>query len=172
MQSQSERSEYLRSQYENVLGWYKQAEDKAKFLVTVNTFLAAAINGLVFAAKPEIRWPYLLLLASLAFMTSFAFLLQDVWARHRPGGASRDSETSLNEDEKLWFFGHISAMTREEHRRAVQNWSPEKLETTMTAEVYILSRNVQSKFDALNRAIIATVAGVLLLFALSVVQLI
>jgi len=151
------RLEYLFSQYESILGWYKQAEDKSKFLVTINTIVAGVVNGLVFVAadkaasvravlRPPLLW--VLLLATATWIGSCIFILRAVWARYH------GKEPQLKEAERLWFFGHIAGMTREEHQAAVQTWTEEQMQATMTAQNHVLAGNVRKKFDALNWAII------------------
>jgi hypothetical protein len=49
------RLDYLFKQYQNVLGWYKQSEEKAKFLVTLNTVVVGVVNGLVFVGAAKVR---------------------------------------------------------------------------------------------------------------------
>lgn len=165
------RLDYLRAQYENILQWYKQCEDKAKFLVTINTIVAGVVNALVFVssgfgAKSRAEYGALVLtllsLAGLSLIGSFAFVLWSVWARHRHTGSP------LRPDEKLWFFNHIAEMSREEYRAAVQDWSKEKLEATMTAQNHILSGNVRTKYNALNRAITLTIVAIVALFGLGI----
>jgi hypothetical protein len=163
------RLEYLKQQYEAILDWYKQSEEKAQFLVTINTVIAGIVNGLVFLAPEELTrasavytapvW-ILLILSGLTLIGSCVFILRAVWARHR--GPS----PALKPTERLWFFGDIAAMTREEHHALVREWSEEQMEATMTAQNHILAGNVRRKFDALNMAISLTIASLILLFAL------
>lgn len=47
--------DYLLKQYETVLGWYKQSEEKASFLMTLNTLVVGVVNGLVFIGADNIR---------------------------------------------------------------------------------------------------------------------
>ena len=49
------RLEYLFRQYDTLLGWYRQSEDKARFLVTLNTLVVGAINGLVFVGADHLQ---------------------------------------------------------------------------------------------------------------------
>ncbi len=166
------RLEYLHEQYENILGWYKQAEEKSKFLMTINTIAAGVVNGLVFVSSDKVAnlkavssvpVSSLLLLSGIVLIGSCIFILRAVWARHR------GQEPALKGSERLWFFGHIAAMTREEYHAAVQSWSEAQMEATMTAQNYILACNVRKKFDSLNWAITLTIVALILLFALGVV---
>ena len=165
------RLEYLRAQYENILGWYKQSEEKAKFLVTINTLVVGVVNGLVFVGAEKIatvRRVYtvslwvLLLLSGLALIGSYLFILRAVWARH--GG----EVLKLKDHERLWFFGDIAAMSREEHQKLLDDWSEEHLEASLSAQNYILSRNVKTKYDSLNLATSLTIVALVLLFILGV----
>jgi pycsar effector protein len=164
------RLEYLLAQHEAVLGWYKQSEDKAKFLVSINTVVVGVVNGLVFlgADKLRTRPPYtagvwaLLGLCGLALVASYLFILRAMWPRHH------SREAALARSERLWFFGDLAAMTRQDFRDAVSRWTERDLEETLTAQNQILSRNVWIKHESLNRAIACTIVGLILLFGLGV----
>lgn len=163
--------DYLLAQYENVLGWYKQSEDKARFLVTLNTLVVGVVNGLVFigadkvsASTPLYTTPIwlLLTLSGVALVGSYLFILRAIWPRHH----TRDA--TLKPSERLWFFGDIASLTRQEYREAVSDWSDQALEGTMIAQNHILSRNVWIKHEALNWAIALTIVALILLFGLGV----
>ena len=161
--------EYLFRQSETILGWYKQSEEKAKFLVGLNTLVVGVVTGLVFVGVEKMRavrevystsvW-LLLAVSGLVLVASYLFVLRAMWPRHH----ARD--LASNPIEKLWFFGDIAAMSKEEHRSAIANWTEQDLEKTMVAQNYILSRNVWVKHEALNWAIALTIVALVLLFAL------
>ena len=48
------RLDYLFKQYENILSWYNQSENKAKYLVTINTLIVGATSGLVFVGADKV----------------------------------------------------------------------------------------------------------------------
>lgn len=48
------RLDYLFKQYENILSWYNQSENKAKYLVSINTLIIGATNGLVFVGTDKV----------------------------------------------------------------------------------------------------------------------
>ena len=163
--------DYLFKQYENILGWYRQSEEKAKFLVTLNTLVMGAVNGLVFigadkvtAVRPLYTMPIwlLLTLSGIALIGSYLFVLRAMWPRHH----SRN--TSLKATERIWFFGDIASMTTEEHRTVMAGWTEQDTEVTMTAQNYVLSENVWIKHEALNWAIALTIAALMLLFFLGI----
>ena len=163
--------EYLLKQYENVLGWYKQSEDKAKFLVTLNTLVVGVVNGLVFigadkvkAVRPLYTVPVwvLLALSGIALLGSYFFILRAMWPRHH----SRDA--ALKASERIWFFGDVASMTRQEYRAAIVDWTDKDLEATLIVQNHILSNNVWIKHEALNWAIAFTIAALMLLFGLGV----
>ena len=161
--------EYLFKQFETILGWYKQSEEKAKFLVSLNTLGVGVVNGLVFVGADKMRavqdvysisiW-LLLGLSGAALVGSYLLVLRAMWPRHH----ARD--LSLSPVEKLWFFGDIAAMSKEEHRTAMAKWTEQDLEKTMVAQNYILSKNVWIKHEALNWAITLTIGSLILLFLL------
>jgi len=161
--------EYIFKQFETILGWYKQSEEKAKFLVGLNTLVVGVVNGLVFVGADKmlaVRDIYsvsiwlLLGLSGVALVGSYLFVLRAMWPRHH----ARD--LTLSSAERLWFFGDIAARTLDEHRAAMANWSEQDLEKTMVAQNYILSRNVWVKHEALNWAIALTIVALILLFLL------
>lgn len=163
--------DYLLKQYENVLGWYKQSEEKAKFLVTLNTLVVGVVNGLVFigadkvrAVRPLYTMPIWLLLAlsGIALVGSYLFILRAMWPRHH----ARDA--SLKVSERIWFFGDVASLTRQDYRAAVVDWAEQDLEATMIAQNHILSKNVWIKHEALNWAIAFTIVALMLLFALGI----
>jgi hypothetical protein len=161
--------EYLFKQFETILGWYKQSEEKAKFLVGLNTLVVGVVNGLVFVGADKMRavrdiysapiW-LLLGLSGVALVASYLFVLRAMWPRHH----ARDLRLELME--RLWFFGDIAAMSREEHRAAIAIWTEQDLEKTMVAQNHILSRNVWVKHEALNWAVALTIIALVLILAL------
>lgn len=163
------RLDYLLKQYENILGWYKQSEEKAKFLVTVNTLVLGVVNGLVFIGADKVRsvrplytmpiW-VMLSLSGIALVGSYLFVLRAMWPRHH----ARDA--SLKTSQRIWFFGDIASMTRQDYGAAVAEWSEQTLEETLIAQNHILSRNVWTKHEALNWAIAFTIVALILLFGL------
>jgi hypothetical protein len=163
--------EYLYKQYENILGWYNQSEEKAKFLVTLNTVVLGVVNGLVFIGADRVRailslytmpiW-ILLTLSGIALVASYLFILRAIWPRHHT------MDTSLKLSERIWFFGDIASMTTEEHRQVMADWTEQNVEATLQAQIHILSRNVWIKHEALNWAISLTILALLLLFGLGV----
>lgn len=165
------RLEYLFKQYENVLDWYKQSEDKAKFLVTLNTLVVGVVNGLVFVGADKVRsvglvytvpiW-FLLALSGAALVGSYLFILRAIWPRHH----SRD--TSIEKSARMWFFGDVASMTRQDYAAVVGEWTEQDVERTMMAQNHILSKNVWTKHEALNWAIACTIVALILFFALGV----
>ena len=165
------RLDYLFKQYENVLGWYKQSEEKAKFLVTLNTLVVGVVNGLVFIGADKVRtvgvlytvpiW-VLLALSGLALVGSYIFILRAMWPRHH------SLDTSLKTSERMSYFGDVASLTRQDYGAVVAEWTEQDLERTMIAQNHILSRNVWTKHQALNWAIAFTIVALMLLFALGV----
>ena len=161
--------DYLFKQFETTLGWYKLSEEKAKFLVGLNTLVVGVVNGLVFVGADKMRTvrevyttPIWLLLAvsGVALVLSYLFILRAMWPRHH----TRDA--TLQNTEKLWFFGDVISLTKADYKRTMDSWSETDMEATMVAQNYILSRNVWTKHEALNRAMALTITALVLLFAL------
>lgn len=78
-------------------------------------------------------------------------------------------EPPLTDKEKLWFFGHVAAMPRETYKSLLDPFDERDVVATMLAQNHILSRNVRTKFDALNWAISLTIAAIVLFFVLGMV---
>jgi hypothetical protein len=164
--------EYLFKQYETVLGWYRQAESKGTLLHAINGALVAALNGLVFVGAEKLKNVHvtynqsiktLLILTSVCVVASYLFMLKAVWARHH------GREPALSDKEKLWFFGHVAAMSRETYKRLLDPFVEADVVATMLSKNHILSQNVATKFDALNWAISLTIAAIVLFFILGMV---
>jgi len=165
------RLEYLLAQYENIVGWYKQSEEKAKFLVTLNTLVIGVVNGLVFIGADKVKvvrllytipiW-LLLAISGIALLGSYLFILRAMWPRHH----TRD--VALNASERIWFFGDVASLTRQGFEAEIADWSEQKLEATLTVQNHILSNNVWLKHEALNWAIAFTIVALMLLFVLGI----
>lgn len=164
--------EYLFKQYETILGWYRQAESKGALLHAINGALVAALNGLVFVGADKFKNVHvtygqgikvLLVLTSACVVASYLFMLKAVWARHH------GREPRLTDKEKLWFFGHVAAMPRETYKSGLDPFDERDVVATMLAQNHILSRNVATKFDALNWAISLTIAAIVSFFVLGMV---
>ena len=162
---------YLLAQYKNFLGWYKQSEEKAKFLVTLNTLVIGVVNGLVFIGADKVKtvqlvysipiW-LLLVLSGIALLGSYLFILRAMWPRHH----ARD--LALKASERSWFFGDVASFTRQDFRAEIADWSEQKLEATLTVQNHILAHNVWIKHEALNWAIAFTIVALMLLVVLGV----
>jgi len=167
--------DFLFRQVDTTLAWYKQAEDKAKFLVTINTAVAGTVSGLVFVSSGKSQaagrlsgcWVSTTLLAlGISLLLSFICILRAVWARH-----SKIDKTLPNV-RKLWFFGDVASMSKPHHAQAVGELTDETfsshLEAMLVSQSYIFSTNVWYKHQALNWAIVFTIAAVGLLFVFCV----
>lgn len=167
------RIDFLFRQYDTIRDWYKQAEDKAKFMLTLDALIVGGVNGLAFAGDglrafhPEhgdVVW-LLLALAGLVLVASLLFVLRALWPRHHA------HEDPLPRHERIWFFGDLAAMSQGEHAAAMAAWSDASVERALVAQNHILSVNVWRKNEALNIAIAACIAGLLLFFAAAVLGL-
>jgi hypothetical protein len=165
------RLEYLLKQHENALGWYRQSEEKAKFIVTLNTLVVGVVNGLVFIGAEKVgavRRVYtapiwlLLTLSGIALLGSYIFTLRAIWPRHH----ARDA--TLKRSERLWFFGDVASMTRKSYQAAMAHWTERDLEGTMIVQNHLFSTNVWVKHENLNRAIVCTIVALMFLFGLGV----
>jgi hypothetical protein len=166
--------EFLKAQLGDTLDWYTRSEEKAKFLLSVDTAVVSVCTGLIFVGADDaafvaafLRGPmlWLLLALGLTVVLSFAGILDVLWARQ----ATRD--TNAPQADRLWFFGDIAEMSRERHATAIVALSDATLSTRLEAmlisQCHTLSVNVVRKHRALNWAISSTMAAVVLLFALA-----
>lgn len=168
--------DFLLRQVDTTLAWYKQSEDKAKFLVTINTaVVAVATSGLVFVSSDNAqaagqllagRVGALLLVLGISLLLSFMCILRAVWARHQT------LDRSLPDIRRLWFFGDVAGMSREHHAQAIGELTEESLplhlEAMLASQSHIFATNVWRKHQALNWAIVFTVVAIGLLFILGV----
>jgi hypothetical protein len=165
------RLDYLFKQHESIIGWYKQSEEKAKFLVSLNTLAVGVVNGLVFLGADKIKsarllytapiW-LLLALSGMALISSYLLTLRAMWPRHY----WRDA--SLKRSQRMWFFGDVASMSREDFAATMAEWSEQDLEQTLVAQNRILSKSVWTKHESLNWAIAFTIVALMLLFGLGV----
>jgi hypothetical protein len=166
--------DYLLKQYENLLGWYRQSEEKARFLVTINTLVVGVANGLVFVGADKVGavrslyvLPVWILLAGsgVALLASYVYILRALWPRHH---AQIPATATPPLDERLWFFGDVATMSRQAYGDALDAWTDQRFETAIIAQNHILSKNVWIKHEALNRAILCTIVALVLFFCLGV----
>ena len=167
-----DKLDYLLKQHETFIGWYKQSEEKAKFLVTLNTLIVSVVNGLVFIGIDKVKairslylapiWS-LIALSGISLIGSYFFILRAVWSRHHK------RITSVQNFDGICFFGDIASMDQQKYQNLIDNWTSEELERTMVKSNYILSNNVLIKHEALNWAIALTIIDLILLFDLGVV---
>jgi Pycsar effector protein len=170
-----EKVDFLLRQVDTTLAWYKQSEDKAKFLVTINTAVSGIASSLVFVSADKAQAAgklltgqvgALLLVLGASLLLSFMCILRVLWARH-----SR-LDSSLPDIRRLWFFGDVADMTSKRHAKAVGELTeqslPSHLEAMLTSQSYIFSTNVLRKHQALNWAIVFTIVAVGSLFVLGV----
>jgi hypothetical protein len=101
-------------------------------------------------------------LLGLAVVGSYLFVLWALWPRHH--ALAKD----LTVSQRLWFFGDINAMKRFEYTEALERWTEQDLEETLTAQNHILSQSVWIKHEALHKAIVLTIVGLILLVPLGV----
>jgi hypothetical protein len=165
--------DFLLRQVDTTLVWYKQSEDKAKFLVTINTAVVTVASSLIFVssgnpqAVGQLRAvTVLLLVLGVSLLFSFICILRAVWARHNK------LDSSLPEVRRLWFFGDVASMSDQQHAHAVGELTeeslPSHLEAMLVSQSHIFSTNVWRKHQALNWAIVFTILSVVLLLALGV----
>jgi hypothetical protein len=105
----------------------------------------------------------LLGLSGAALVGSYLYILWAMWPRHHVRTLTASAA------ENLWFFGDIAAMSKDEHRNAMSKWAEPDVVAMLVSQNYILSKNVWVKHEALNRAILLTIAALVLLLALGLV---
>jgi hypothetical protein len=163
--------EFLFRQLDATVAWYKQAEDRGKFLIGLNALLVGVLDALIFVGTERIQavrtayttpiWVLLGLVAA-GLVASYSFIFFAMWPRHR----SHDRATRPSE--KLWFFGDVAQMTKGEHREAMATWDDDAVVETLVSQNHILSSNVWAKHQALSWAMALTIATLVGVFALGV----
>jgi Family of unknown function (DUF5706) len=170
-----DKIEFLQRQLTQTVEWYSRCEEKAKFLVTIDTVVVSVASSLIFVGADDaastdalLDGPVGLLLLSLglSIALSFGCILIVLWARHD----ARRSD--LPEGRGLLFFGDVAALSRDEHAEAVASLTeasfPTHVEAMLVSQSHILSRSVLRKHRALNGTIAFTMSAVMLLLALGV----
>ena len=169
--------EYLFKQNAALLDWYKQAEEKGRFVVALNSIVVAGVNALAFAGGGRIGAlppPYavavwtLLALTGIVIVLSYAFVLHVMRSRHHTRRTGPPDAPSR----RMWFFGDVAGMRPEVYGAIVSHWTPATLEAdvmdTMVLQNHILSLNLRTKHDAVDRAMACTLAALVLLFLLGI----
>jgi hypothetical protein len=163
-----ERVEYIRRLYDRAIDWYKVAEAKAQFLLTVNGAVAAVALGFLLGGTnrnvdvrrlvgPE-TW-VLLAVAVLALGAAVALAASSLLSRHMRH--NRDDLAYLDVDpdrpatyrpEALWYYGHLATMQVEPALAVLRRTSRKTEIDALTFNVLGLSRVVLRKHRLVNAA--------------------
>lgn len=161
------KREFLSGNHAELLAWYRHCEEKAKFIIAINTALVSVFAGIVFAGGGA-RMPAtaignggvaaLLVMLGISVLASLLAVLRVLWARHYV------VDTTLPEDMRVWFFGDIAGLSREAYARSIaaipEDALDARVEAMLTSQVHILATSVMRKHRALNWAIGFTMAAV------------
>lgn len=170
------RHEFLTARLAETLAWYRHCEEKAKFVIAINTTLVSVFAGLVFVAgdkrmqvlAPAPRGWVVLLLSSLAVCVLCALIsvLRVLWARHST------VDTALPDVRRLWFFGDVAGMSRDDYTRALTTVEgaafDADVEAMLVSQNHLLATTVLRKHRALNWANGFTMVALACLFLLGV----
>lgn len=165
------RLEYLLRQSEAVGEWYRRAEDKARFVIGLDTVLLGVVNGLVFVGAEEARAARVVRAAGRypagARRSRAGGLL--------PTGAAGGAFASRGPRRRGLADGADVVLRRyrgDEPRAASRGHGrldEAGFERSLISQNHVLSRHVAAKYVAVNRAAACGIVALLLLFALGLV---
>jgi len=157
--------EYVRRLYENVLDWYKSAENKAQIIVTLDGIFVTFVTTSMFDSKnigvaqlPLITLGFLgLMIVSLAI--SLYHAISCLWSRtYTPdelAEALRQAGVNISDYQTYkpstsWFFQMINALDREQFEKRVHHLEQGFEVDALASQIYLLSANVSKKHTHVN----------------------
>lgn len=190
--SHSESLEYTRRLYQNVLGWYENADSKAQVVLAIDGGLVAFISTTVFSkpddikeivtALPDITW-VLLAFMVVSLMISMGASIFCLWARIYSAkhlqiiiNASIEKakvKQKVLEDKRyppaiVCFFQFIERLDKEKFRETLCSVNFEYEIKALASQIHILSGNVRKKHYAVNIGFIFAAAALVSFFASAV----
>lgn len=184
----SSRLEYSRRLYDSVLGWYNSADLKAQVVLAIDTVFLAFLASAIFAEPTNLKkvieaFSWLTWLTfSLMFLSLFvsigaaiSCLYSRTYSLHEvrqiiQKAESRAKDSHIYPPEPVVFFFQFIKELNEQKFQATLDAVGEDFEIeVLSREIYILSKNVSKKHQAVNIGFGA--AGVsLILFAIAAVS--
>ncbi|MBY0273982.1 hypothetical protein K2Z84_01480 [Candidatus Binatia bacterium] len=135
------------------------ADTKASILITVcSIVLTAGLSGF---ATPSLRWPFLLLAASVLLSLIFAVLavLPSVSVPRRSDGTVDLAAPSFN----VTFFGHFAALSRERFEELFADVARDdaQLYAMLARDIYGQGIVLDRKYRMLRRSYLTFIVGIL-----------
>lgn len=160
---------YLVKVYENVLGWFHNADNKAQLILTLNGLIVSIFTGQVFlgdrVATESVRTSSVLtklLLAGAATATAAGVLaaMLCLWSRL---GESRirhllaqldvdPNDPQTYQPAIAWWFGAIAQLRPKEFSSMIAASDTAFRRDALASQISILSRHVLRKYRWVNRA--------------------
>ncbi len=159
---------YVRRLYDNVLEWYRSADNKAQVVLGLDGAFLAFLAGAAFAKPDDLRvvvhgftavtW-FLLAVMTVCLLGSIAAaihclqsrlltrsqLAQLVSAEDRAVGNLRPYRPAQS-----WFFQILAPLDRERLERTLRNVDSAFEIEALSSQIHVLSQNVEQKHRAVN----------------------
>jgi hypothetical protein len=177
---------YTRRLYENVIGWYKNADFKAQVVLTLNGAFISFLTGSIFLKRselsdllsvigPETFLLFAILAASIGI--SIIFALCCLYSRHKSAECKKEirgNTSKLGREDGgyppdfMWFFECIRHLDKNRFRVQL-NTLDEKFEIDALAnEISILSENVSKKHTWVNSSFVGFAVGLLAFLGMAI----
>lgn len=179
--SDSESVEYSRRLYDNVLGWYKNADSKAQVILGfVGAFLAFLVS-LIFRKPTDLQaviknfnWETYLFIGPMlvCLVIAVACALSCIWSRliHKSKIDSLFTDLKIHptdtrswKPEIMWFFQMINHLMSERLADGLLRVNNDFEIRALASQIAALSKNVERKHRLVNRGFVFTL-GMLAFF--------
>lgn len=181
--------EYARRLYDDVLGWYQNADAKAQVILAIDGAFLAFLTSAMFTKPEDIKsivrcftgttWGLLSLMV-IFLLASVASALFCLWSRvYSPKslaqfiqGAQRvRSDPTTYSPRVLWFFQVVAELDDEKFLAALRSVDEAYETEALSSQIKILSENVRSKHTAVNIGFVLTAATLVVFFLAGVTYL-
>ena len=186
----SEKIEYSRHLYQNVLDWYDNADSKAQVVLAIDGGLVAFISSTTFskpddikliinAATPVTFW--LLAAMVISLMVSMGAAIYCLWARIYSAKKLKKiidkaiSKAQVSEFGNApyppsisCFFQFIERLDKDKFRETLNSINPNFEIKALANQIHILSKNVRKKHFAVNIGFVFSLTALVLFFLSSI----
>jgi len=160
--------EYVRRLYDDVRGWYQNADTKAQVVLTIDGAFLAFLTGAIFVKPADLKlivgafswWTWLFLtLMAWCLLASVMSAIHCLWSRIYSqkklqefiDSAQSTSGKSVQYSPKtLWFFQMVANLEEDRFRATLEAVDSAFEISAMASQIQILSGNVRTKHRAVN----------------------
>lgn len=181
MSNESSR-EYVRRLYDDVRGWYDNADSKAQVVVAIDGAFLAFLTGAIFAKPSDLRdvvgsfsiWTWFLLtLMTLCLCASVICAIWCLWSRiyskDRLQQFVHAAQQGMGESahyvpKTMWFFQMVATLDEKRLRTTLHAVDGPFEIDAMASQIHILSGNVRTKHRLVNAGFVLAAATLILFF--------